>query len=517
MFIDNEIVGVYGIVKDITKNKQIEEDLQSTKQQLDLFLKNTVDSIIIFDLQRKIIKVNKAFEEIFGWKEQEVIGRELPIIPDFLQKKCMDILQTIIKNRHVMSFETLRQRKDESLINVSCFVSPIVNAKGNVTAFVSILRDITEHKRMEEALKESEKRLRTLINAMPDLVVFKDGQGRWLEANHQILSYFELQDVPYYGKKDSELAVHNPFHTATLSNCEKTDQEAWENGRVTRGEEVIPQPSGKSIIFDVIKIPIFNSDGTRKGIVTIGRDITEMKKTEELLRKSEKLAVVGQLSAGIAHEIRNPLTSLKGFLSLLQSSIDKSNKWYLDVMVSEINRIESITNQFMAVAKPQAITIQLQDLRMLIEQVSFVVYPEATLNNIQIIIDAEDDIPLIQCEVNQLKQLFINILKNAIEAMKDGGKIVVQIMKLDHKFVLFRCMDQGCGIPKERIPYLGEPFYSLKEKGTGLGLMMCYKIIEEHQGKITIESEINKGTTVDVILPIPPIQDYVIFNETEDN
>ncbi|KON90320.1 histidine kinase [Sporosarcina globispora] len=487
----------------MTKNKQMEEDLQSTKQQLDLFLKNTVDSIIIFDLQRNFIKVNEAFEEVFGWKEPEVIGRELPIIPDFLQEKCTEFLQTIVKNRHVMSFETIRQRKDGSLIEVSCFVSPIVNAKGNVTAFASILRDITEHKRMEVALKESEKRLRTLINAMPDLVVFKDGEGRWLEANDQTLSYFDFKDVPYYGKKDSELAVYNPLHKETLSNCEKTDQEAWENGRVTRGEEVILQPGGKFIIFDVIKIPIFYSDGTRKGIVAIGRDITELKKTEELLRKSEKLAVVGQLSAGIAHEIRNPLTSLKGFLSLLQSSIEKSNEWYLDVMVSEINRIESITNQFMAVAKPQAITIQLQDLRMLIDQVCVVVYPEATLNNIQIIIDTEADIPLIQCEVNQLKQVFINIIKNAIEAMKNGGEIVVQIMKHDDNFVLFRCIDQGCGIPKERIPYLGEPFYSLKEKGTGLGLMMCYKIIEEHQGKITIESEINKGTTVDVILPIP--------------
>lgn len=164
----------------------------------------------------------------------------------------------------------------------------------------------------------------------------------------------------------------------------------------------------------------------------IGRDITELKQTEELLRKSEKLAVVGQLSAGIAHEIRNPLTSFNGFLNLLKSFIDKSNDWYLDVMVSEINRIESITNQFMAVAKPQAITIQLQDLRVLIEQFSIVVYPEATMNNIEIIIEAEVDILLIQCKVNQLKQVFINILKNAIESLKSGGKIVVKLVKLDH-------------------------------------------------------------------------------------
>ncbi|WP_018393655.1 PAS domain S-box protein [Bacillus sp. 37MA] len=517
IFIDNEIVGVYGIVKDITKNKKMEEDLQSTKQQLGLFLKNTVDSIIIFDLQCNVIKVNEAFVEVFGWTEQEVIGRQLSIVPDFLIDECNEIHQKILNSRHVMSFDTIRQRKDGSFIDVSSFVSPIVNAKGNVTAFVYILRDITEHKRMEEALKESEKRLRTLINAMPDVVLFKDGEGRWLEANDYAISCFQFENVPYQGKKDSELAAYNEFYRDTLSCCEKSDQKTWENGCVTRSEEVIPQSDSKSIIFDVIKVPIFYPDGRRKALVIIGRDITELKQTEELLRKSEKLAVIGQLSAGIAHEIRNPLTSVKGFLSLLQSSISENNDWYLDVMVSEINRIESITNQFMAVAKPQAVTIRLQDLRLLIEQVSVVVYPEAIMNNIQIIIEAEAEIPLIRCEVNQLKQVFINIFKNAIEAMQSGGKIVVQVMKLDHNRVLIRCIDQGCGIQKERIPYLGEPFYSLKEKGTGLGLMMCYKIIEEHQGKITIESEINKGTTVDVILPIPPLLEEVSSDLTEGN
>nr|WP_295970783.1 PAS domain S-box protein [uncultured Bacillus sp.] len=508
MIINNEIVGVCEIIKDITQDKQMKEELQSTNQQLDLFLKNTVDSIIIFDLQFRVIKVNEAFEEVFGWTEQELIGRILPIIPDSLADQCIANLQKIMSIRHVMSFETIRQRKDGSLIDVSNFVSPIVNAKGNVSAFVSILRDITEHKRMEEALKESEKRLRTLINAMPDLVVFKDGEGRWLEANDQTLSYYELEHVPYQGKKDSELVVYNPLYKEVLCYGEKTDQEAWKNGRVTRGNEVISQPNGKAIIFDMIKVPIFYSDGRRKGLVTIGRDITELKQTEELLRKSEKLAVVGQLSAGIAHEIRNPLTSLKGFLSLLQSSVDKRNEWYFDVMVSEIDRIEAITNQFMAVAKPQAGIIQLQDLRILLEEVSVVVQPEATLNNIQIMIDSERDLPLIQCEVNQLKQVFINILKNAIEAM-NGGIIVVQIMKLDENLLSIRCVDQGCGIPKERIPYLGEPFYSLKEKGTGLGLMMCYKIIAEHQGKIMIESELDRGTTVEVVLPILPLVDEV--------
>ncbi len=502
LFINNEIAGIYEIIKDNTENKQIEKDLQFTKQQLELFLKNTIDSIIIFDLQGKIMKVNKAFEEIFGWTEDEVLGRKLPIVPNFLLKEFTEILPIILKNKQVMSFETICKRKDENLIDISSFYSPIINDKGKVTAIVAILRNISERKQMEKALKESEKRLRTLINAMPDTVLFKDGEGRWLVANQYVRSCFQLENVSYQGKTNSELASYNEFYRDTLTFCDKTDEEAWEKRQIFRTEEVISHPNGKSTIFDVIKVPIFHSDGSRNGLVIIGRDITEKKLTEELLRKSEKLAVVGQLSAGIAHEIRNPLTSLKGFLSLLDSTTDKKNSWYLDVMVSEVNRIESITNQFMAVAKPQAITIQSHALQDLIEEVSMIVSPEALMNNVQIIVESEADIPMITCDVNQLKQVFINILKNAIESMPNGGEINVKTMKLENNQLLIRFSDQGIGIPNERIPYLGEPFYSLKEKGTGLGLMMCYKIIKEHQGQIMIDSEIDKGTTVEVILPV---------------
>ncbi|TKH17981.1 ATP-binding protein, partial [Bacillus wiedmannii] len=107
---------------------------------------------------------------------------------------------------------------------------------------------------------------------------------------------------------------------------------------------------------------------------------------------------------------------------------------------------------------------------------------------------------------NQLKQVFVNIIKNAIESMPTGGEILIQFDKLDNNQIRIRFIDQGCGIPKERIPYLGEPFYSIKEEGIGLGLMVCYKIIETHQGKVFIESEVNKGTIVEVTLPICTLQ-----------
>lgn len=249
-------------------------------------------------------------------------------------------------------------------------------------------------------------------------------------------------------------------------------------------------------IIDIFRL------GEKEVAMVITRDITERLKTEELLRKSGKLDVVGQLATAIAHEIRNPLATIKGFIQLIQSMKNKENQWYIDVISSEIEQIEVITNRFMIVAKPQAVKIQLNNLSMLAEQVITLLQPKAMMNNIQIRTVLKSEIPYIPCEGNQLKQVFINILENAIEAMSTGGEILVQIDTLDSHQVSICFIDQGCGIPRERIPYLGEPFYSIKEKGVGLGLMICYEIVEAHQGKIVIESEMNKGTTVNVILPI---------------
>ena len=256
--------------------------------------------------------------------------------------------------------------------------------------------------------------------------------------------------------------------------------------------------------------------GEREVLLVISRDITERVQTEALLRKSEKLAVVGQLATAIAHEIRNPLTAIKGFIQLLPSTLNSENQWYVDVMSSEIEQIELITNEFMSVAKPQQVRVQSNNLCILTEQVVILLQPQATINNIQIRMECEPNIPLVSCEKNQVKQMFINILKNAIEAMPTGGDILIKIIKSDDHQVSIRFIDEGEGIPHERIPYLGEPFYSLKEQGIGLGLMVCYKIIEAHQGKIVIESEMGKGTIVDVMLPIDAFQTQNIDSGTRD-
>ena len=221
---------------------------------------------------------------------------------------------------------------------------------------------------------------------------------------------------------------------------------------------------------------------------------------EELLRQTEKLSVVGELAAGFAHEIRNPLTTIKGFLQLIKKETDEKNLEYMSIMLNEIDRLEMITNEFMVVAKPQVANYQKEDLQLFTEGVISFLSPQALLKNVEMAMFVKQDIPFVYCDRNQLKQVLINIYKNAMEAMSNGGKITTE-MSIEGRFVTISITDQGTGIPESLIPRLGEPFYTLKEKGTGLGLMVSRKIIESHQGSLIIKSKVNVGTTMIIKLP----------------
>ena len=232
------------------------------------------------------------------------------------------------------------------------------------------------------------------------------------------------------------------------------------------------------------------------------RDITERKKTQELLLNSEKLSLAGQLAASIAHEIRNPLTAIKGFHQLLKSE-SNGKPYYFEILTDEMNRIELIVNELLLLAKPQAMQLKQVDFRALLEQVCTLMDSQMHLHNVEVEVKYDQNVPtFIPCDENQIKQICINFLKNAIEAMPTGGQIMITVNHHKEDSILLRIIDQGEGIPEDKLKRIGEPFYTTKEKGTGLGLMVCRKIIEDHQGTLNISSRLNEGTTVEVILPV---------------
>lgn len=353
----------------MTELRQKNEENRLIREHLESIINQTADAIHVTDLDGTILRINKAFETLYGWTSDELVGSRLDFIPPSSSDERTGWYKAIERDRPFVLTETVRLRKDGSQVHVSISESPVYDEDGLIVAFISISRDMTEHNKMEE-----------------------------------------------------------------------------------------------------------------------------------LLRRSEKLTTVGQLAAGVAHEIRNPLTTLRGFLQMQQRS-KSINQLHTDIMLSELDRINLIVSEFLILAKPQAVQFEIRDIRFTIGDVISLLDSEAHLHNIEFESHFYSTPVLVHCEENQLKQVFINVLKNAMEAMPRGGKISLFVGEEDDGGAIIRVEDEGEGIPKDRLEKLGEPFYTNKEKGTGLGLMVTQRIIEGHKGKIYFDSELGKGTRVTIHLP----------------
>jgi PAS domain S-box-containing protein len=425
------------------------------------------------------------------------IGRGIVYFGDPDDKKTKKASAARIHREHILNvMEMLRPGGKERQDRDERFKALQLQTRDDRFArSYAMIQAIYEKKRAEQLLADSEQRYRSLFQYNPDAICEFDPQGSFLSVNPA------TEQITGYPAKE---LLNRPFHHVLVS---REDEAQWQmhfrktlEGEPQFYETRIQRKDGSVVDLSMINLPIV-IDGKISGIYAIGKDITERKRSEELLLKSEKLSVVGQLAAGVAHEIRNPLTSLRGFVQLLQSKI-KEYPDYFEIMLSELERINFIVSEFLVIAKPQIVHYQKKDIALILLNTIALINTQAILNNVQITSEFHSDLPLVECDENQLKQVFINILNNSIESMPDGGEIKIEVCCLNNREVRIRCIDQGCGIPENRIPRLGEPFYTTKEKGTGLGLMVSFKIIENHRGRIEIDSELGKGTTVDVFLPV---------------
>lgn len=320
----------------------------------------------------------------------------------------------------------------------------------------------------------------------------------WNKAAETLTGY-QISDFEHHNLHELIHHTNNRGEHVHLHDCPV--YHALNSGRgMFVDDDVFWRKDGRSYPVEYTVQPMFEN-GTHVGSVITFRDMTEKFKTDEIIRQWEKTSLVGQMAAGIAHEIRNPITTLKGFLKLMHMS-GTWNASYFDIMDSEFNRIETIVQELLTFSKPQSSQYRLQDIRELVSQVALLMEPQALFRNIGIILEAEAVPMPVNCIEDQIKQVFINLIKNAIEAMDNSGKIRVRVNKRDD-FAVIRVQDEGAGISEENLHKLGQPFYSTKEKGTGLGLMVTGNIIRNnHQGFMDIESKLNVGTTFTIRLPL---------------
>ncbi|MCM3726352.1 ATP-binding protein [Neobacillus cucumis] len=347
----------------------------------------------------------------------------------------------------------------------------------------------------------------SILSKNRDAFILVDLEGKIQYSSHA------CEPLLGYSRDTLHQITLNKLFVSEFLNQEQTFFKGRDQEKLDNFDAQVQVIEGSILDVNVTSIPIyFEQDylGTYlviKDITSIKQNRLTMEREKEynalinnLSRLSEKQATAGQLAAGIAHEIRNPITAIKGFLQLLMGE-NVGNRIYFEIINSEIDRIEEILKELMVLAKPNKQKYERINLHSLLEQVITLMASQALLNDIQIETQFDFTNTWIIGDNNQLKQVFINYIKNAIEAMPEGGMLRINASPLVGGQVRVSITDQGSGIPEDILNQIGQPFFTTKENGTGLGLLVSRQIIKEHKGDLFIESS-NNGTTIHVEFPL---------------
>ncbi|MFF2092790.1 PAS domain S-box protein [Paenibacillus sp. NPDC058174] len=468
---------------------------RSARRRLYSFIDNNFDAILVLDIAGVITRVNPAFVKMLGYSKQEVEGKSAihcEFLPEEELRNLLSLHEMVMRGEALSAIECVRKTKSGKTLNVMLSVTPFYNDRNHVDSWIIVVADRTAQKQDQERLIANQEELDIFIQNNSDGIAFFDESGCLLKMNKSVEAIFgysfeELQGAPYYNipivTEEMKIKLIEQFMRASVVRN-------FEMEGVTRDGRKLPI---------LVSVTPLTKTITTYGVVI--KDISQLRSAQSSLNRSEALSMIGQLAAGVAHEIRNPLTSLKGFTKLIELKANIESKHYFEIMNDEFNRIELILNEMLGVAKPHNDRIIKTEVSAIIEYAIALLQTQAVMKSIEIVTEIVDN-PVIECDDNQIKQVFINVVKNAIEAMDHGGQITVRAVQSNGDGIQVEVIDQGEGMTPAQLAKLTEPFYSTKEKGTGLGLMMCLNIMEHHKGFLKFESELGKGTRVILGLPL---------------
>ncbi|MFX3634348.1 MAG: PAS domain S-box protein [Candidatus Pristimantibacillus sp.] len=492
---DGTIIGLVSIERDITDRLKIENSLLEAEKRYSLLAESVLAGVFVGQGQ-DIVYVNSYLASLFGYTIEEFSQMNILEVMDKadVQYHLNDVLEKLFIQKLPQYKYTFKGiKKDKSIVYLegnSC----VITYKGK-PAVLGTVQDITMKLQLEQSLRDHAKMYQKVIKFLPEAIVLSDN-GVVIYANKSAVKLINANDEGELNGRNIFDFIHADYRTQVMN----ISQTIMKLDNPTEFVEIkLIGSDGQPINAECSSIAIYNYLG-RMVELTVIRDLTERKLAEDLLVRSEKLSVIGQLAAGVAHEIRNPLTALKGFTQLLKSR-NEGNGYYYDIMTNELERINIIVNEFMTLAKPHLSQFREGKLEEILAGVISILQTQAIMMNVTIEIEYEKEIPTLLCDDNQLKQVFINIIKNAIEAMPHGGRVTINANSDSQGQVHLIIRDEGIGISNKVIHQIGQPFITTKEKGTGLGLMICSRIIEEHNGQLHISSKEGEGTTVEIIIP----------------
>jgi PAS domain S-box-containing protein len=493
------------------------EEEASRKEFLDNILASMDEGLLTIDQDARIITFNRAAERITGYKREDV-----------LNKKCYDVLRsslckgkcagkrTLETGGSLSNYEATLKNKAGKKIHVDITTSPLRSSDNKIIGLLEIITDLTEHKRLWEKLREERDKAKQYLNVARVMILALNLEGDITLINKRGCEVLGYKEEEIIGKNWFDLCVPEKIREEVTKTFRKLIAgklevtEYYENPILTReGEERII--AWKNTI-------VRNKAGDIVGTLSSGEDITDRKRAEAELIRSEKLASVGQLAAGVAHEVNNPLAGILIYIKLLlkrhkQKKLQtKETEKQLEKIGRETERCSRIIKNLLDFSRQTEVKLRPVNINKVIEATFSIIGHQISLENVKTEMELSTSLPSILVDFDQVQQALMNIMLNAAQAMPNGGELqittsVAKRVKIGRSIrdaIRIDISDTGIGIPQENLDKLFTPFFTTKEKGkgVGLGLSVVHGIIERHHGKIEIKSNPGTGTTFSIYLGI---------------
>ena len=525
---DGAPAGSIGVIRDITERKRMEDALRKSEKRFRQVVENAREWIWEVDAEGLYTYVSPVVEKILGYHVEEVLGRH-HFYDFFHPDEAVELKSRsfeIFRRKDVFSEFTNRNlRKDGTVVWLLRSGVPILGEDGELLGYRGVDTDITDRMRTMEVLDRKQKNLEAIFDAAPLGMLLVSEDMRVVRANEPIRqmsgkAYVDIinEDVCRAlsctgadGRDDGTSAAEHRCAGCSLSEMIGS---ALASGQAVRGVEIRPrvgEGSDADRPWLSATVELVNIDGLSHALVALN-DVTECKRAEEELRRTMELKA--QFISTVSHELRTPLTSMKEAVIIVQNGVagklSKDQKHFLDIAKRNIDRLGRLIDDVLDFQKLNAgkLEFHMRDSSIVavVEDAYNTMLPHARKNDVTLAMEVEPELPLVTFDYDRVIQVLQNLVSNAIKFTPQGGRVLVSAHRCDDSIAL-RITDTGCGIPKQDLSRIFEQFYRVTRpgreiKGTGLGLAIVNRIVAGHGGRIDVESEVDKGTTFSVVLPI---------------
>ena len=493
------------IRQQLREKTALEARMAKDRAELQEILDNLPDSVMVIDKDRRILRVNRRFEEVSGKRREDVEG--LACKEACIFAGCGDTCDGFPGPFQTVLHVTKPIRRDgpdgpifeEEDKYYQMTIKPILDDEGEVSRVVRTSREVTQQVRLKQETEEWARHFQQLVKAVHGIITIKDLDGRYTLVNPRVLEISGLKEHELLGCTAREL-----FEPEAAKVIEENDRLALEGGGYYATEERV-MVGGKERFFFSERFPLTDYRGNVVAICCLSRDDTVARQLQQDLVQSERLAAVGKLAAGVAHELNNPLTGILTFAEDLMLEADPADPMRQDyeVIVNETMRCRHIVRDLLDFSRQKSSERQRTDLNSVIRRSLSIIERQASFHNIEFRLELGEGLPGVMVDPRQIQQAILNLVINACEAMDAAGEITIRSSLQDEgRQVAVAVSDKGCGIPEELMDDLFQPFFSTKgDQGNGLGLATVLGVMERHNGRVDVESQVGKGSTFTLILP----------------